>query len=192
MNLRHWAVLALPRHARDHVLADLLEEAAAAPATRGPNWVAWQLLAVAWAYWRADLLQPAALRALACGVAGFVLLQSALVPAAHSLIAAAVVLGPAWQPPLATLWGAPAAMAAVVGGLVIGMVRQPAGVRGDAWRLAAVIAGAGVSAAVAALFGGAGAAAAGSPGGNAGLAAGALVALAVAVAHRRGLESNVG
>lgn len=189
-----WAAAALPRHAREDVLADLLEEAAAAPTRRGAAWVTWQLLAIAWHYHRADLRQPAAVRALALAVSGFVLLQLALAPAAGSLVAAAVALGPVWQSLLATVWGAPAAVAAVAAGLCIGRVQQPAGVFGDAWRWLAVIVGALVAAAAQtwALQGLPALRPGSDATGPAVQALLSLIALAVAARHRQPLEPTDG
>ncbi len=194
MNPWHCVLSALPRHARDDILADLLEEAAAAPAHRGVAWVTWQLLAVAWDYHRVDLLQVGTVRALALGISGFVLLHLALEPAAHSLVATAVALGPGWQGLLATVWGTPSVVAAVTAGLVIGMVRQPAGSNGEAWRWLAVVGGA-CGVAVAQTLTDAGPAAlalAGSAVNRAADALLSLVALTMAIHHRHHQELTDG
>ena len=186
-----WVLFALPRHARDNVLADLLEEAAAAPTQRGAAWVTWQVIGIAWDYLRADLLQPGTAQALALGICGFVLLHLALAPASQSLVAAAAALGLEWHGVLATLWGAPAAMAALTAGIAIGMIQQPSGAHGEAWRWLAVVVGAFVSAATQTLID-AGLQAvppAGDPPGPAVHPLVSLIALAVATRHRHHLES---
>lgn len=140
MNLCKWAAFAVPRRAREAVLADLLEEASLVPAAHRQRWLLRELLAIGWSYQSGDLRQLSTLRALALATAGAALLAASVPQAAQTVIDGASAVDTPWHAWTVSLWRASDALAGLATGLGVGLLPQPATALTDGWRAISLVA----------------------------------------------------